>query len=106
MLIIQIENISQVLSAAVNGIAISNPKNISTDQAGDKWEMQFYAPPESGVNIMLEARSNEPVRMKIIDVSYELPSIPGHKFTIDQPDMKPGYFGLPDSTFISKSFSL
>jgi hypothetical protein len=106
MLMMQVNSASRILSAAINGVIVSNPKSASAIQKEDRWEMMFYAPPENGILLTLEVRLNEPVGIKVIDVTYELPSIPGLSSISELPDLTPGFLGLPDSTLISKSFVL
>ena len=87
-----------VLSAAVNGELVEEPKN----PGWGRWAMEYYALPEEGIELTLKLRPEVPVRLRIVDRSDGLPDVPGIE-EARPPDTMPR-FG--DVTFVGKSFDL
>jgi hypothetical protein len=75
---------------------------------GLKWGVSFHAPPPEGFNVGFEMMTSEPIKIRVVDQTYELP-----------PALMPSYSPAPDymmptpypydqfsgATFVSKSFT-
>jgi hypothetical protein len=98
-LIVWADQESEVIAAEVNG------KMISAGKSGQKWSLIYGAPPADGIDLMIEISGSHPVKLKVEDVSYELPEIPGAPIR-KRPDliMPAPSLGASDTTFVSKSF--
>ncbi|MFY9553424.1 MAG: M20/M25/M40 family metallo-hydrolase [Blastocatellia bacterium] len=98
VLMITAEPGSEVLSSTIEGEQIANQK-------GGRWGLRYYGVPAGGLDITLELKSPEPARLRVTDLSYGLPEIPG--FSVNT---KPDYImsspvPFNDSTLVSRSFS-
>jgi hypothetical protein len=94
----------EVLGASVNGKRVARDGKAAPAAGAAPWGISFYAPPEEGVELTLELRDPKPVKITIIDQSYELPRIPGRP--LERPDsVMPSPKLLSDSTLVSKTFT-
>jgi hypothetical protein len=75
--------------------------------AWNKGQMLVYwAPPREGIELLLKTKSSEPLIVKVVDQSFQLPEL-ANVTVKDRPNyIVPAPFSYSDSTFISKSFSL
>jgi hypothetical protein len=78
------------------------------EMKGLKWAVSFYSPPAEGFNVGFEMLTPEPIKIRVVDQTYELP-----------PALMPSYSPAPDymmptpypfdqfsgATFVSKSFT-
>ena len=67
------------------------------------WGIRYYGAGPEGVELVLKVNSSDPIRITIIDTTYQLPQGKGY-------NERPGYLipsqhPLSDSTLVSKSFS-
>jgi hypothetical protein len=66
----------------------------------------YSAPPREGVDLLLKLKSSEPLSMKVVDRSFQLPDLLNVSIKARPDYIIPAPFAYTDSTFISKSFSL
>ncbi|HKY04204.1 MAG TPA: M20/M25/M40 family metallo-hydrolase [Blastocatellia bacterium] len=89
---------TEVLSCVVNGRRIAH-------ETGRRWGLRYYNLPAEGLEIALELKSPEPVKLRATDLSYGLPELPGFSPRPRPDHMMPSPVPYNDSTLISKSFS-
>lgn len=96
-----LDSTADVLGASVNGKRLAMRRDAAPTGGERLWDLRYYGLPPEGVELLLELRSNEPVRLRVVDQSYGLPG--------QQWQVRPaGFIAAPlpynDSTFVSKSF--
>ena len=99
-----LDSVAEVVGSSVNGKRINLPASVSKG-AGNAWELRYYAVPQEGVEISLEVKAVEPVKLRLVDQTYGLPQ------TLNKPwEPRPvtavsAALPYSDSTFVSKSFT-
>lgn len=88
----------EVLSCTVNGRRIAN-------ETGRRWGLRYYNIPAEGLDIILELKSPDPVKLRATDLSYGLPELSGFSPRPRPDHMMPSPVPYNDSTLVSKSFS-
>ena len=74
-----------------------------------RWGFSYYAPPEQGIDLVLETKSHEPIRARVVEQSYGLPEELVKSFTPRPDYMMPApypYSLHSDSTLLNKRFDL
>ena len=89
---------SEVLSSTIGEERIANQK-------GRRWGLRYYGVPANGLEITLELKSSEPVRLRVTDLSFGLPEIPGFSASPKPDYMMSSPVPFYASTLVSKSFS-
>lgn len=107
---IQVEVLTGVplKEALVNNRRIEEP-SASPAQGGQQqaWGFEYYAPSSDGIELSLTLPAGQPVKLKVADRSFELPSGPGLSYSKRPDYMIPTpfpYDSYGDSTFVHKSF--
>jgi hypothetical protein len=94
---------TELSEAFVNGQRLTRGQNAP---AWDKGQMLIYsAPPQEGVELLLKTRSSEPLIVKVVDRSFQLPELTNVTVKARPDYIVPAPFSSSDSTFIGKSFS-
>ena len=95
----------KVLRATVNGKLIDSDNTPALSSFTDNWVLRYYGPPAKGVYVNVELQTSEPLKVRLLDLSYGLPQLPGAPAT-DRPDyMIPAAMSSNHSTLVSKSFT-
>lgn len=108
MLIITAGPETEVAGAVINGKRVEKGEAGRDAQNGAGWGMIYFAPPEEGIELILELKtSQQPHRFQLQDLSYELPQIPGGPATARPNDMMPApIWGASDTTILTKSYTV
>ncbi|MGB9181614.1 MAG: M28 family metallopeptidase [Pyrinomonadaceae bacterium] len=93
----------QFLGGAINGRRLENRLKTPSTQA-TPWGLRYYALPSEGIELTLEAKSSQPIVLRVIDQSYGLPEIQGMSIKPRPDYMIASILPYTDSTFVSKSF--
>jgi NADH:ubiquinone oxidoreductase subunit 6 (subunit J) len=89
----------EISSAQING------KPIRTSGAAEAgWSMFYYAMPAAGAELTLEVKSAQPVEMRVIDLSYGLPSTLTQTLRARPDNIISTHLPFSDATLVSKSF--
>lgn len=102
---IYVDSNTEVLAAVVNGKRIANNNTPAHIEPGNRWGLNYFALPKEGIELTLEVKSSQPLKIRAVDQSDGLPEIPGRSFKGRPNDMMPIPFGVSDSTLVSKSFT-
>jgi hypothetical protein len=93
---------------AVNGRQVDN--DAVAPQAGvgrqAPWVLRYYGLPEEGIELVLEVKSSAPLKLRLVDQSYGLPTVGGSPVTERPEGTMPATQPYGDSTLVSKSFAL
>jgi hypothetical protein len=90
---IYLDSSAQVLNASVNNTPI-------TDEPKDRWGMQIDGLPKQGVEVQLQVKATEPLKLRLVDQTFGLPSVNGVSYAQTVPSAN------PDLTMFVKSYSL
>lgn len=105
VLSIFVDSNTEILKALVNGKRIDDDADTpAAFERKGQWSRRYYAVPKEGIELYCETKSAEPLKLRVVDQSYELPELPGQTFRARPDYIVPSSLWLTDSTFISKSF--
>lgn len=91
---IYVDSSAQVLNAAVNNTTI-------TDEPNERWGLQIEGFPKEGVEIQMQVKASEPLKLRLVDQSFGLPAVNAAS------SVQPGTpTSNPDLTLLVKSYSL
>lgn len=94
LLSIYLDSNAQVLSASINNEQLN-------EESKDPWGVFIEGLPKEGIELLLQLRTSEPVKIRLVDRSYGLP--PVNAASSQQPAV---LSARPDATFLMKTFSL
>jgi Peptidase family M28 len=96
---------AEVLGAVVNGRRVAGTGMLTQVQAKKPWRLRYTAVPQEGLELIIETRSSQSLKLRVIDVSHTLPEIPGLAFKRRPDYMMPSpYRDASDTTLVAKSF--
>lgn len=90
---IYVDSNTQVLSASVN--------NKQMDELKDRWGLFIDGFPKEGIELLLQVRTAEPLKIRLVDQSYGLPPV-----NAASSQQRPATSAKPDATLVVKTFSL
>ena len=94
----------EVLRASVNGNLIDDSNTPALKSFAGDWILCYYAVPPEGIDLKAEVRTSEPLKVRLVDLSYGLTQMQGTPST-DRPDgVIPASMPDNNSTLVSKSF--
>jgi hypothetical protein len=107
MISLYVSGDTKVLGAMINGKRIQSQE---TDRHGTSevhWGLRFWGLPPEGLSVTLQIPASQPVELRLVDQSFELPEIPGVSPSPRPDHMMPTPFGfgLSDAILVSKSFA-
>lgn len=73
------------------------------DGKGEPWQLFFYAPPDTGIELTLEIQGYDPVHALIYDCSYELPKFPSLSYETRPAKFTPAPVPISDATVVGNS---
>jgi hypothetical protein len=94
----------EIVSAQVNGKQMKL-KSLVSDAQKDSWSMRYYATPAEGIDLTMVLKTQEPVKFRVVDQSYQFPSFMGARFASRPDDIISAPIPVTDSTFVSRSFT-
>lgn len=95
----------EVLRATVNGKLMDSDNTPALNSLTSIWVLRYFGPPAEGVYVNVEVKTSEPLKVRLLDLSYGLPQLPGAPAT-DRPDyMIPASMSSNHSTLVSRSFT-
>ena len=95
----------EVLRATVNGKLIDRDNTPALKSFTNNWVLRYFGPPAEGVYVNVEVKTSEPLKARLIDLTYGLPQLPGAPAT-DRPDyMIPSSMSSNHTTLVSRSFT-
>lgn len=94
VLSIYLDSNAQVLSASINNKQLN-------EESKDPWGLFIDGFPKEGVELLLQLKASEPLKIRLVDRSYGLPPV-----NAASSQQLPLTSRRPDLTFLMKSFSL
>lgn len=105
VLSIYLDSRAEVLSATVNGKQVADQAIPASAERRGQWNMRYHGVPAEGFELVAEIKTTQPLKIRLVDQSYELPQIAGQSFTLRPPDMIPNLINFNNSTMVSKTFT-
>jgi len=90
---------AEVVGTSVNGKQV-NAQGSTSKGPHIRWNLRYYAVPQEGAEIGLEIKAAEPIKLRLVDQTYGLPTA----LQARPSDVIPAPLPYNDSTFVSKSF--
>ncbi|HYO64055.1 MAG TPA: M20/M25/M40 family metallo-hydrolase [Pyrinomonadaceae bacterium] len=106
VLTLYVDSRAEITGAALDGRAFGEGGAHTSAQRGPHWSLRYYAPPAEGVELRLDLKAAEPLRLRLVDQSYGLPEFEGAPVKARPEGVVPAPVHLTDSTFVSRSFNL
>jgi hypothetical protein len=94
---------AEVVGSSVNGKQITQQGSTSKGPHYS-WSVRYYAVPPEGAEIGLKIKTAEPIKLRLVDQTYELPKALEGTWEARPSDVIPAPLPYNDSTFVSKSF--
>lgn len=98
---------TEVVGAELNGVRVAPANLPPNDGQKRRWGMYYYAPPAEGIMLTLDVKTSEPLKVRTMDQSYELPEEPMRALRARPDYIMPTpypYNAYSDSTLVSKTF--
>lgn len=102
---VSVDKMTTLRRATVNGEIISQGEGMRDTQAASEWKLRYAAPPSEGIDLIFEITSLSPVKVVVVDRSFELPVVPGLAVQPRPDFMMPAPVWGSDSTMVAKSFT-
>ncbi len=100
-----IDSKTEVVKAWLNGRVLEESNTAAIAKSKDHWTMRFFGLPAEGLEFAAEIRSADPVKIRVVDASYNLPQFPQQSFVARPKDMIPSSTPFSDTTLVSRSFT-
>jgi hypothetical protein len=88
---------AEMTAATVNGKSLPI-------KSSDRLEFTYYALPKEGIELVLAVKSSDPVKIRLTDRSYGLPTVTGQAINPRPAYLIPSPFIYSDTTVVSKAF--
>jgi len=95
---------TELSEAFVNGQPLTKGQDAPAWQKGQM--LIYWAPPREGIDLLLKTKSSEPLIVKVVDQSFQLPELTNVTVKARPNYIVPAQSIFSDSTFIGKSFTL
>jgi hypothetical protein len=90
--------------AEVQRFAINGRKADSISAGRNAWTLRYHALPPEGIELAMDVKANEPLKFRVVDQSYGLPSLPEKPLPSRPSGLIPSSYPFNDSTLVAKSF--
>ena len=105
---VMIESATDVLGASVNGKQIENSARSGPLDLTRPWRIFYYGPPAEGVDVNLDIKPSQPLKLRVLDQSFELPASLTAAFKPRPADKIPTAYPFNpygDATIVTRSFA-
>jgi hypothetical protein len=103
-----LESATEVIGASVNGKRIENSQMPAQSDPNRPWQLLYYAPPAEGIDLDLEIGPSQPLKLRVMDQSFELPASLTASIKPRPADKIPTAYPFNpfgDATLVSKRFA-
>ncbi|HEV2704401.1 MAG TPA: M28 family metallopeptidase [Pyrinomonadaceae bacterium] len=96
---------TEVVSAVVNGKKLGARDGRARSQTPQPWVLQYWTTPPEGIELTLEVRTSQPVKLIMVERTDGLPEIPGQSVRPRPDYLIPAAGQSSDATLVSKTYS-
>lgn len=100
---VYLDSNAEVIHAQINGAETDSQLPFTIERRYN-WAMQYRALPPEGIDLTLESKATEPLKLRVVDQSAGLPPMPSSTFKARPAHIIPSSNPYSDSTLVSKSF--
>jgi hypothetical protein len=101
---IYLDSEAQILGSSVNGKRIASQHTPTSGGTGNEWDLRYYAVPQEGIEIGMEIKSAQPIKLRVVDQTYGFPETLSRTLEARPTSIIQAPLPYNDSTFVSKSF--
>ena len=94
-----------ILASAINGVRFENKGTQPPAKGQPAWMLQYWGLPGEDIQLTLEVKAAQPLKLRMVGQSYELPEIPAMALKPRPDHMIPARFTNSDTSFVSKSMT-
>ncbi len=105
MISVYLDSVKNVRGMWVNGKRIEGEAEGAFNQRMGTWNIYYYNAPLEGIELSLELRAEEPLKMRVVDQSYGLPELPENTLGSRPAGIIPAPVVYNDASVVSKSFT-
>jgi Peptidase family M28 len=98
LILASIEPDSSITNVRVNGKRLNSDLN-------RQWRIRYFGAGDEGIELVLEIRSPKTIKIRAMDVAYQLPEVPGFNYGSRPGNIIASPRPFSDSTLVSASFS-
>ncbi len=98
IIFILLDHGAEVISATING------KTANGGGAG-QWGLRYLPLPEAGLDLVLVTKASLPIKLKVTDLSYDLPALDELVSNPRPGELISSWFPYSDTTYVSKTYS-
>jgi hypothetical protein len=98
---------TEIGAASINGKRIETDSSTVANKGQKQWGLRYFAPPSGGLDLTLEVRSAQPLKIRVVDQTYGLPQTLSSTYQPRPANTIPTaypYNPCSDSTLVSKSY--
>jgi len=99
-----VDSEAEIVRASINGVPTDSETPFASERRY-RWGMHYRALPPEGVELTIDVKASEPLKLRVVDQTSGLPDIPGTSFKARPPHIIPSPNLYGDSTFVRKSFA-
>lgn len=96
------ESNAEITKATINGKALIPAAESAAVSRPRVWGLRYFGPPQEGIELVLEVKSSQPLKLRLVDQAYGLPALIQLRPDFMIPSLSPE----TDSTLVSKTFIL
>lgn len=98
---IYIDSEAEVQSFSING------RKVDSVSAGrNTWNLRYQGLPPEGIEVALDLKAQQPLKLRVVDQSYGLPELPNQPLPTRPAGLIPSTYPFNDSTLVAKAFVL
>ncbi|HEY9401791.1 MAG TPA: M20/M25/M40 family metallo-hydrolase, partial [Pyrinomonadaceae bacterium] len=103
-LAVYVDSKAEVSGALLNGKQTASKLPYASASRANRWALQYKNAPPEGIELVLEVRASEPLKLRVVDQSAGLPAFPGASYQPRPAHLIPAPNPVNNSTLVSKSF--
>ncbi len=101
---VYLDSVAEIQNVSVNGRSLVSNRVLLSNPARNAWNLRYHAVPAEGIELAMDLKPTEPVKLRVVDQSYGLPSFPDKPVAPRPSGLIPSTYPFTDSTLVSKSF--
>ncbi len=99
------ESEAEIASIKVADIELRAPMFPASGGPRSKWGARYFAVPEEGIELKIDVKASQPLKLRLVDQTYGLPETPASPWRARPESMMPAITYYGDAAFVSKSFT-
>ncbi|HYW70683.1 MAG TPA: M20/M25/M40 family metallo-hydrolase [Pyrinomonadaceae bacterium] len=101
---IYLDSAAEVRGFSVNGRSVETKHGSGFNELTNVWSLRYYNLPPEGIELAMDIKAPEAIKLRAVDQSYGLPQLPDNTAGPRPNGLIPSFYPFNDSTLVSKSF--